>query len=217
MTDRENDLQEDAREGTPYPGDHATTGGSAVAGAITGGAVGAVGAGPIGAVVGAIGGAIAGAGAEKAMHADEDAELERSGHSADEKYVRTDDRVDDRANMVLHEEQLTARTTPVQTGEVVVEKEVVRENRTVEVPVTREEVVIDRRPVTGSASDGDFGNDRQEIRVPVHEDHVEVEKRTVATEEISVGKKVTHDTETVSDTVRREEARIREDGDTYRV
>ena len=47
---------------------HATTGGSAVAGAVTGGVVGAVAGGPVGAVVGAVGGAMMGAAGERVMH-----------------------------------------------------------------------------------------------------------------------------------------------------
>jgi outer membrane lipoprotein SlyB len=47
---------------------HATTGGSAGAGAVTGGVVGAVGGGPVGAVVGAVGGAVVGAIGERIMH-----------------------------------------------------------------------------------------------------------------------------------------------------
>lgn len=53
---------------------HASTGGSAAAGAVTGGAVGAVAGGPVGAVVGAVGGAIVGALSERAMHGDDDHE-----------------------------------------------------------------------------------------------------------------------------------------------
>ena len=47
---------------------HATTGGSAAAGAVTGGVVGAIAGGPIGAVVGAVGGAAMGAAGERVMH-----------------------------------------------------------------------------------------------------------------------------------------------------
>ena len=52
---------------------HATTGGAAAAGAITGGVIGLTG-GPIGAAIGAVGGAIVGAAAERMMHSDNDAE-----------------------------------------------------------------------------------------------------------------------------------------------
>ena len=49
---------------------HATTGGAAAAGAVTGGVIGLAG-GPVGAAIGAVGGAIVGAAAERMMHADD--------------------------------------------------------------------------------------------------------------------------------------------------
>ena len=51
---------------------HATTGGAAAAGAVTGGVIGLAG-GPVGAAIGAVGGAIVGAAAERMMHSDDDA------------------------------------------------------------------------------------------------------------------------------------------------
>jgi Domain of unknown function (DUF2382)/Heat induced stress protein YflT len=47
----------------------------------------------------------------------------------------------------LREEELQARKTPVETGEVRLGKDVVEERKSVEVPVTREEVYVERRPV----------------------------------------------------------------------
>ena len=57
---------------------HATTGGAAAAGAVTGGVIGLTG-GPIGAAIGAVGGAIVGAAAERMMHSDDDSERARAG------------------------------------------------------------------------------------------------------------------------------------------
>jgi hypothetical protein len=51
-------------------GSHATTGGAAAAGAVTGGVIGLTG-GPVGAAIGAVGGAIVGAAAERMMHSDD--------------------------------------------------------------------------------------------------------------------------------------------------
>src|SRR5919202_2219742 len=47
----------------------------------------------------------------------------------------------------LREEELQARKQPVETGQVQLGKDVVEEERTTEVPVTREEVYVERRPV----------------------------------------------------------------------
>lgn len=50
---------------------HATTGGAAAAGAITGGVIGLAG-GPVSAAIGALGGAIVGVAAERLMHGGDD-------------------------------------------------------------------------------------------------------------------------------------------------
>jgi outer membrane lipoprotein SlyB len=52
---------------------HATTGGAAAAGAVTGGVIGLTG-GPVGAAIGAVGGAIVGAAAERMMHSEDDSQ-----------------------------------------------------------------------------------------------------------------------------------------------
>jgi uncharacterized protein (TIGR02271 family) len=112
----------------------------------------------------------------------------------------------------LREEELRAEKERVQAGEVRVRKEVVSEERTIEVPVTREEVVIERRPAAGSTASGRI-DDEEEIRIPLMEEEVRVEKTPVVREEVTLRKQQVQDTERVSDTVRREEARIERSGD----
>ena len=64
---------------------HATTGGAAAAGAVTGGVIGLTG-GPIGAAIGAVGGAIVGVAAERMMHSDDDSERARAGYDSDHEH-----------------------------------------------------------------------------------------------------------------------------------
>lgn len=114
----------------------------------------------------------------------------------------------------LREEELRARKEDVQAGEVQIRKDVVTENRTIEVPVTREEVYVERHPATGEhRASGEPIGEGESIRVPIHEEQVTVEKRPVVTEEIEVGKRRVTDTERVSGQVRREEAHIERTGD----
>lgn len=115
----------------------------------------------------------------------------------------------------LREEQLRARTTPVETGRVQLSKDVVEEQRTLEVPVSHEEVTLERRPVSRQPSDTPIGEGDGTIRVAVHEEQVEVDKRSVVTEEISVGKRQVTETQPVSATVRREEARVDVQGEAH--
>ncbi|MBV8265285.1 MAG: DUF2382 domain-containing protein, partial [Planctomycetaceae bacterium] len=56
----------------------------------------------------------------------------------------------------LHEEELQAHKQPVETGAARVRKEVVTEQRTLEVPVQREEVVIERQAPTGEPGASDL-------------------------------------------------------------
>ena len=99
----------------------------------------------------------------------------------------------------------------IQRGEVRLRKDVVTESQTVEVPVTREELVIERVPASGQENvTGEIGTD-QEIRVPLSEERVRVEKQPVVKEEVRVGKRAVQGTERVSDEVRREELRVDKD------
>ena len=102
----------------------------------------------------------------------------------------------------------------VQSGEVRLRKEVITENQSVQVPVTREELVVERVGATGQESPdaGQIGSD-QEIRVPLSEERARVEKKPVVTEEVRVGKRKVQDTELVSEDVRHEELRLDKDGD----
>ncbi|ACB59923.1 conserved hypothetical protein [Exiguobacterium sibiricum 255-15] len=109
----------------------------------------------------------------------------------------------------LHEERLNVDKERVQTGEVNVSKRVVEDQQSIEVPVEREEVYVERRPVNESETRTDaFVDENDSIHVPLSEERVVVSKQDVVTEEIVVGKRKVQDTETVSETVRREEADI---------
>jgi uncharacterized protein (TIGR02271 family) len=110
----------------------------------------------------------------------------------------------------LHEEQLRVHKAPVQTGEVNVRKEVITEHRTIDVPVEREEVVIERRPVSGHTGAADIR--AEEIRIPVKEEQVHVSKEAVVKEEVTVGKRKVHDTAHVEGDVRKEQLKVEEKG-----
>lgn len=114
-------------------------------------------------------------------------------------------------NVQLREEQLRAYTRPVQTGEVRLGKQVVAEQQTVDVPVMREEVYVERHPVSGQVSDTPIG-EGETIRVPVREEQVTVSKQTVETGEVAVSKRKVQKTQQVSDTVRKEKAHVEREG-----
>ncbi|MDN4494916.1 YsnF/AvaK domain-containing protein [Ureibacillus aquaedulcis] len=124
--------------------------------------------------------------------------------------------IDDEKRLELHEERLNIDKNRVKTGEVNVNKNVHIDEQTIDVPVEREEVYIERRPVNREVGEGGTANfstngtldDEGTIHIPITEEQVEVTKKDVVTEEIVVGKRKVVDTETITDTVRREEAEI---------
>jgi uncharacterized protein (TIGR02271 family) len=115
------------------------------------------------------------------------------------------------ATLERSEEELRANVTPVRTGAVNVGKHVVTEEQSMDVPVEREEVRVERRPVDRPAS-GDAFEDR-DISIPVTEERASATKEARVVEELDVSKDVRKDTQRVSGTVRREEFDIDHDVD----
>ena len=115
----------------------------------------------------------------------------------------------------LRGELLRAVKQRVQAGEIRLRKDVVTENQTINVPVTREGVIVERVPAQEAgrrpASGRPIG-EGEEIRIPVSEERVTVSKEPVVTGEVRVQKQAVQDTQQVSDTVRREEVRVENEG-----
>jgi uncharacterized protein (TIGR02271 family) len=126
--------------------------------------------------------------------------------------VNTEGRDIGERRIQLRGEMLRTYKDRVQRGEVRLRKEVVTENRSVEVPVTREELVIERSAGTGQTATGEIGTG-EEVRVPLSEERVRVEKQPVVTEEVRVGKRQVQGSKQVSDKVRHEELRVDKEGD----
>jgi len=111
----------------------------------------------------------------------------------------------------IHEEQLHARKKPVKKGEVRVHKEVVTEQQTMSVPVTREEVVVERRPASRRGKRGTV--EAGEIRIPVKEEQVHLEKETVVTGEVAVGKRKVTEMKPMTGSVRKEKVKVETEGE----
>jgi uncharacterized protein (TIGR02271 family) len=76
----------------------------------------------------------------------------------------------------------------------------------VRVPKRREEVLIERVPVDGEATEAQIGED--EVVVQVFEEEVVVSKKIVLKEEIRIRKRVAWDEEAVEVDLRKEEVEI---------
>ena len=118
---------------------------------------------------------------------------------------------DDDAKLLLRKEELDIAKSRVQKGEVEFGKEIIEEQKSVDVPVTREEIVIERKSLNNEASDSPI-TDEETIRIPVSEEIVNVDKHTVVTGEISAHKRDIEDTRHIDETLKREEARINKIG-----
>ncbi len=107
------------------------------------------------------------------------------------------------------EERLKADVRETEAGRARIVKEVVEEQKTIDVPVEREEVhvterAVDRRPAT---RDELAAMDR-DIAIPMREQEVVTAKEARVVGEVDVRKEVTRETERVTDTVRREEVHV---------
>lgn len=114
----------------------------------------------------------------------------------------------DQRNIQLYGEVLRVHKDRVNRGEARLRKEVHTTNQTVEVPVTREELVVERVAGTGQQATGNPSFQEQEVRIPLSEERASVEKQPVVREEVRVGKKPVTDVERKSEQVRNEELKV---------
>lgn len=121
--------------------------------------------------------------------------------------------------MTRSEEQLRVGTESRETGRARLRKYVVTENVTQTVPVQREEVRVEREPITDANRGEAMGGpaiSEEEHEVTLHEERPVVEKEAVPVERVRLDKETVTDEQTVSEDVRREEIETDEAGDTRR-
>jgi uncharacterized protein (TIGR02271 family) len=119
--------------------------------------------------------------------------------------------------MTRSEEELSVGTREVETGRARLRKYVVTEEVTKTVPVQREEVRIEREPITDADRDDALaGGDitEQEHEVTLRAEEPVVEKRTVPKERVRLETDTVTDERQVTDEVRKE--RIETEGDVRR-
>lgn len=111
----------------------------------------------------------------------------------------------------LRQEVLDINKASVHKGDVELGKEIISEQKSVDVPVSREEVVIERKALNNEPSDAPITNE-ETIRIPVSEETVNVNKHTVVTGEVSAHKRSITDTKHIDETLKREEAMVNKTG-----
>ena len=103
----------------------------------------------------------------------------------------------------------------IRAGAVEIGKHVETVQQTVNVPLEREEVIIERHPVSDArpVEGAVLGQDSQTVRVDLEAERANVQKQVYVTEEIEIGKRTVTETQTVTDTVGREVLDINKTGD----
>jgi uncharacterized protein (TIGR02271 family) len=113
--------------------------------------------------------------------------------------------------MTRSEEELRVGTTERETGRARLRKYVVTDQVEQTVPVRREEVRIEREPITdanaGDAMDGPAISE-EEHEVVLHEEEVVVEKRAVPKERVRLDKDTVTEQREVSEGVRKEQVEL---------
>ena len=116
--------------------------------------------------------------------------------------------------MTRSEEELRVGTAERESGRVRLRKYVVTEEVQQTVPVQREEIRVEREPITdanvGDATEGPEISE-EEHEVTLHEEELVTEKRTVPKERVRLEKDVVTDEKTVSEEIRKEQIEV--DGD----
>lgn len=118
------------------------------------------------------------------------------------------------ASVTRHEEQLNVDTQEREAGHARLRKYVVTDHETVDVPVEREEVTVERTPLNGTeahAGTGRIGD--EEVDVTLHEERPVVEKEAVAVEEVGLNKQTVRETQRVEADVQKEQVDVETDVD----
>ena len=168
---------------------------------LTAGAGAAAGAGVAGA-------GVAGAHADEkkaATHTTDAAATERKAGVADDAAAA---RTNNDGELIRSEEQLNVNKERVASGEARLRKYVVTDTESVEVPVEREEVRVERTPINAEDAknyNGAISGGSEEASVTLHEERVNVNKETVPVEKINLKKDTVRDTETHTEELRKEQ------------
>jgi uncharacterized protein (TIGR02271 family) len=112
------------------------------------------------------------------------------------------------------EEEMRVGKRQQRAGEVDVKKRVETERVSKSVPVTREEVTVERRPASDQTASGKIGED--EVRIPLMAEEAVVEKRSVPQEEVVVRKHAVRDEQQVEADLKKERLDVSKRGNVDR-
>jgi len=119
--------------------------------------------------------------------------------------------------MTRSEEEVRVDKTRHESGRVRLRKYIVTENVNMTVPVQREEVRVEREPITDANRDqamagGDLTEEEHEVTL--HQEEVAVTKQVVPKERVRLDKEVVSEDRAVSEDVRKEQVEVEGDTET---
>ncbi|KJF26514.1 hypothetical protein TZ02_12980 [Clostridium aceticum] len=114
----------------------------------------------------------------------------------------------DSYKLQLREERLDISKNKVQVASVNIRKETIKEEKTITVPIIREEIIIEKKFL----DDKDHEH-TDTIRIPLTKERIEVTKHPVVLENINIYNKKSQDIKQIEVTLKKEKLRIQTQGD----
>ncbi|WP_010250550.1 YsnF/AvaK domain-containing protein [Acetivibrio cellulolyticus] len=110
------------------------------------------------------------------------------------------------AKLQLKEERLDISKKLIQTGEVRMHKEVLTEERSITVPVIREELVIEKKAIS---DDTNADEHTETIRIPISTERIEIVKHTVILEDVEVYKRKFQEFQHIEENLKKEKLNVK--------
>jgi uncharacterized protein (TIGR02271 family) len=110
----------------------------------------------------------------------------------------------------LHKEELQISKKWVDTADVKIYKKTYKEEKQIIVPITREELVIEKKKANPQ---GIFDGEMDTIRIPLSEERIEITKHPVTLEDVEIYKNQFEEILHVNETVKEEKLHIQSKGD----
>ena len=113
---------------------------------------------------------------------------------------------DDNIKIKLREEQMDITKDRVKTADVYVRKEIITDEKTITVPVNREELVVEKKAISND-------QESETMRIPLSVEHIEVIKHPKQLNNVTISKNKYTETEAVEETLKKEKLTIDSKGD----
>ncbi|QGU94542.1 YsnF/AvaK domain-containing protein [Clostridium bovifaecis] len=130
----------------------------------------------------------------------EDNRFERAIYTADSKF-----------NLQLREEQFKIQKKQMKISEVTVHKEILTEEKTITVPIIREELVIQKKPLDPEFQ-GKISNCIDTIRIPISEERIDISKHKTFLEDVKIYKHQFHETKSIEMKLKKEKLHLKTTG-----